>query len=181
MVSAPLGETLLIETELASAVAESIDHDAGGSAEIDLGSDRQGGDVRSELLVALDAEVGEGEKLADTRDRAVGRAIRRSLRGINVVFRTIWSRLRIRIEPVRKDICPLWLQIKHREEVAKLAQRLLILRSLGRDQIVEIEATLQVFDEPFHLAALDRNRRNRCGPALGGIVLFGAVVEVLLE
>src|SRR6185503_6048615 len=73
------------------------------------------------------------------------------------------------------------LQIKHREEVAKLAQRLLILRSLGRDQIVEIEATLQVFDEPFYLAALDRNRRNRCRPALGGIVLFGAVVEILLE
>ena len=111
---ARLGVAFASEREFAADPRRSASSSSGRSrAQIDARADRQRSHVGLEPPIALKAEVGEREQLADARDRHVRRAIRRRQTRVRGVFRAVSEiRVDVRIDPVGDDARPLRLRAR---------------------------------------------------------------------
>src|SRR5690606_30186992 len=106
--------------------------------------------------------------------------------GVGGVLGAVWkSFVGVRVDPVCDDSRPLLFELEKLQQTREALERFGIddqAAAIEHHQVVEIEASLHVFEQAFEFAAaVDRDRWNGRGPLFGEIVALTALLGVAAQ
>src|SRR5688572_1211881 len=173
------GEQFLVELRAAGFGKGRQDGCLGG-AEVDCGPRRQRRHVGANALELFARHAGQRHHLGRRRDQAVGRAERRILRHVRAVLGAFGFRHRVVVDPVRHQARPAWLRPDEHEQAPEAIDTGFVGLEFFIDEVVEIEASLHVLERTAHLAAVDRQRRQRLRPGFTEVICSTRLVLVIV-
>ena len=132
--------------------------------------------------VPLGPDAGHRGQFAGARDGPVRRAIRGNRTGVCIVFGAIGKvGFHVRIEPVDNGSGNGRVQAERRQQALELSQGNRVHLTLGRDQVVQVESALKVFQPAVDGASVHGQGRQFQGPELPQVIALRKLDLVLAE